>query len=221
MKNRIYILLLIIFFLPLIGHSYDNFFFQTNIGANSPFNYPTLSNYYSKGVILGSGIGYIINNNLALVGKISYTYFQFREFYPTIIPFFIQEEYTWYSPDLVRGIKIEKTYLLELSVNLIASQFKTNGRVQPFISLGIGYLIQRIGNIEVTLMDFINSNGKYNLKLPGEFDDFSLNLGAGFEVRVPKRINFFIEGRLLFKGNLLTNSNSAYVYVPVELGIRF
>ena len=105
-----------------------------------------------------------------------------------------------------------------------ASQFKTNGILQPFISFGIGYLIQRIGNVEVTLIDFINGGGKHIFQLPGtgKFDnDFSFNFGAGIEARVSKRFNFFIEGGLLMKGNLLTNSNPDNVYMPVEFGIRF
>jgi len=224
MRTRIYLLLLIIFFLPLIGHSYENIFFQTNTGVTNPLNSPTLSNYYNKGVIMSSGIGYIINNHLALIGRVSYTYFRFREYYPSIIPCFIHEGYIWNSWSNFGGFKIEKTYLLEFSVNLTASQFKTNGILRPFISFGIGYLIQRIGNVEVTLIDFINGGGKHVFQLPGtgKFDnDFSFNFGAGIEARVSKRLNFFIEGRLLMKGNLLINSHPDNVYMPVEFGIRF
>jgi len=224
MRDRIYLLLLIILFLPLIGQSSENIFFQTNTGVTNPLNSPTLSNYYNKGVIMSSGIGYIINNQLALIGRVSYTYFRFREYYPSIIPFFIHEGYIWNSWSNFGGFKVEKTYLLEFSVNLKASQFKTNGILHPFISLGIGYLIQRIGNVEVTLMEFINSGGKHIFQLPGtgkSDNDFSLNFGAGIEARISKRFNFFVEGRLLMKRNLLTNYHSNNVYIPVEFGIRF
>jgi hypothetical protein len=217
MKNRIYLLLLIIFFSPLIGHPNENLFFQINTGIISPLDYPTLSNYYNKGVIMSSGIGYIINNQLALIGRVSYTYFRFREYYPSIIPCFIHEGYIWNSWSEFGGIKVEKSYLLGMSVNLRASQFKTNGVLHPFISVGFGYLIQRIGIVEVTLRD-------YTLQIPGtgEFDnDFFFTFGAGTEVRVSKRLNFFVEGRLLMEGNLLMTSNPEHVYVPVEFGIRF
>lgn len=223
MRVRFYLFSLIIFFLPLIGYPHENLFFQTNMGINVPLDHPTLSNYYSKGVTFASGVGYILNNHIALIGRVSYTYFRFTEYYLSIV-YDIPGGYLWDSWSEFRGIKVEKSYLLGMSVNVRASQFKTNGVLHPFISVGFGYLIQRIGNVEVTLSDFTKTGGEYTIQLPGtgKFDnDFFFTFGAGVEVRVSKRLNFFVEGRLLMEGNLFMTSNPEHVYVPVEFGIRF
>ena len=209
MRLKVFVLVAIAFSTPSLIFSRENLFLQSNAGITFPVEPQRLSDSWKNGLTVGGGVGYTLNNYFAIIGNVSYSYFGFSG---KDLQLAIPPEYE------IIEVKGEKSYLLDISINLRLSQFKVENTVRPFLSVGFGFLTQRIGKVEVSFWDFINDRdgGTTHLSGTGVSDkNFSLALAVGTEIQVWEKFAIFIEG------SFLTTSNSDNLYLPVKVGIRF
>jgi len=209
MRLEVFMLGLLMYSSPSLGLSQENLFFQTNTGITVPLEPQRLSDSWRNGLTVGGGLGYTLSDYLVFIGSVSYTYFSFSG---KNLQLAMPPEYE------ITEIKGEKSHLLETSINLRLSKFKGENAFRPFLSVGLGFLTQRIGNVEVSFWDFINDRdgGTTHLSGTGVSDKglfFTFAIGTGAQVL--ERFALFIEG------GFLTTSDAGNSYVPVKIGIRF
>lgn len=211
MRFEAFILALLMSSPQLLCFSQDNLLFQTNAGIivpTKPDNPERFPDSWRRGLSLGGGVGYILSDYFALIGNVSYTYFRFSGKYP---PLAAPPEWE------VKEIKWGKSHLLESSLDLMLSENKAENKLHLFLSVGLGYLTQRIGNVEIYWRDFVNNIEDCDTTYFSGTSDkgFFLSVATGINVQILKGFTLFVEGRL---STSLDGNNS---YFPIKVGIRF
>lgn len=202
-----FILTLFMFSLPSFSFSQENFFFQGSAGITFPLGPQMLTDYWRSGLVFEGGVGYFLSDDLAIIGSVSYNYFSFSG---KNLQLAMPPEYE------ITEVKGEKSDLLETSIEIKLSEFRAENALHSFFLVGLGFLTQRIGNVEVSFWNFDRDAGTTHLRGTGISDkDLFFTFAIGTEKRVLERFALSIEGRFL------TTFDAENSYIPVKVGIRF
>jgi len=202
--------LIALILLPLtsFGLLQDNFFFKGGVGVTFSIEPKKLYKYWGDGLTFEGGIGYFLNDHLTITGDISYSNFRYIGNPELAIP-----------PEFkIIEVRREKSYLIESSIKLSALLIKNEGLINPFCSIGFGYLALKVSDIDIYFWDFVNNKSGGSTHLSGSTNKgFLITFSLGTEICFYGRSVIFIDGGVLST----INANNYYLYIPIKAGIRF
>jgi len=209
MSYRALILFVIVLTSPSIAISHERLYFTANTGFTlSYIPDRTAGSWNGTAVSIGGGAGFLLNNYMAISANLYYSRFEFLEadpFYPLLLE--PTDPYSYeYSGD--------KTQLLEALLDLRFSNFKDTAKIHGTISVGIVFLTEMIGNVEVTSRN-LNTGETITYKAYGTGitrHDYVLSHAWGIEVQVSQTLIPFVELRFNHKEN---------IYTKVTFGVRY
>lgn len=190
----------------LISNPFSNTFFIAYSGYWLPLD-GRLGHDWTPGPSFGAGIGFQLNDRIALIGSTSYTQFRY-----------------------IGGLNLtvdEFSSILEVdeTKRSICSIFEfkytpnqSNGLLHPYIKSGIGFYFESASTMKITV-GRVDSSEIFTRTVdsPGELSDgLFLSYTIGTDLSFSKNFIPFLEGRIVFDRSELEVS-----YLPIIAGIRF
>jgi len=178
--------------------------FSVNSGMAFFVSPEEVTDYWSKGFILGAGLGIPFTPQLMLQ-----VYFDFNNFKFDKSKYLRDYGFGTYGISISGGSITAITVAGNLKINLVSN--KTPSSVYPYLLGGVGLFRLSIGDMSVYDTSDV-------VIIPGEAEsDFSVLLGLGFDIPVGEKINLFIEGRYIIA---FTDGDNPQI-LPIKLGISF